>query len=134
MRKAKEISVQELDEGNSYRTERGYLYLVDASIGGNRYRRFFRHGEIAKARAYVSSLKAKRDNFGQAKAAILEDPRHAGNGRTRRAQAYRVRKPVYAGRGRGRLPCPVCGQSGENLCHDLHCQSRVIQYYGEAST
>ena len=54
MRKAKEISVQELDEGNSYRTERGYLYLVDARIGGNRYRRFFRHGEIAKARAYVS--------------------------------------------------------------------------------
>lgn len=69
----KEIDVQELTEENRYRSERGYLYLVDARVGGKRYRRFFRHGEVSKARAYVSSLKAKRDNVGNAKAAILED-------------------------------------------------------------
>ncbi|MDB0056362.1 tyrosine-type recombinase/integrase [Akkermansiaceae bacterium] len=74
MRKAKEITVQELKESSSYRKERGYLYFVDARIGGTRYRRFFRHGEKKKAEAFVSSLMAKRDNVGNAKAAILEDP------------------------------------------------------------
>ncbi|MDA7877854.1 hypothetical protein N9A89_07295, partial [Akkermansiaceae bacterium] len=74
MRKAKEITVQELKESSSYRKERGYLYFVDARIGGARYRRFFRHGERKKADAFVSSLMAKRDNVGNAKAAILEDP------------------------------------------------------------
>ncbi|MDB4322988.1 tyrosine-type recombinase/integrase, partial [Akkermansiaceae bacterium] len=74
VRKAKEIRVQELEEDSSYRKERGYLYLVDARIGGKRYRRFFRHGEKKKADAYVSSLMAKRENVGNAKAAILEDP------------------------------------------------------------
>ncbi|MGC6466295.1 MAG: tyrosine-type recombinase/integrase [Akkermansiaceae bacterium] len=74
MRKAKEIAVQELKEDNTYRQNRGYLYFVEARIAGKRYRRFFRHGEKKKADAYVSNLKAKRDNVGNAKAAILEDP------------------------------------------------------------
>ena len=74
MGKAKEIGVQELKENSSYRKGRGYLYLVDARIGGRRYRRFFRHGEKKKAEAFVSRLKAKADNVGHAKAAILEDP------------------------------------------------------------
>jgi integrase len=91
VRKAKEIRVQELEETSSYRKERGYLYFVDARIGGSRYRRFFRHGEKKKADAFVSSLMAKRDNVGHAKAAILEDPA------TQEMAARAVRKLAESG-------------------------------------
>ncbi|MDA7531773.1 tyrosine-type recombinase/integrase [Akkermansiaceae bacterium] len=74
MGKGREIEVQELKEANSYRKERGYLYMVEARIAGKRYRRFYRHGEKKNANAYVSQLRAKRDNVGLVKAAILEDP------------------------------------------------------------
>jgi integrase len=74
MRKAKEIEVQELKADNVYRKNRGYLYFVEARIAGKRCRRFFRHGEKKKAEAYVSKLQTKRENVGNAKAAILENP------------------------------------------------------------
>ena len=74
MKNGEELEIQSLKADSKYRTERGYLYLVDVRIAGKRYRRFFKHGEKPKAKNYLEELRAKRDNVGNQKAAILEDP------------------------------------------------------------
>lgn len=91
MRNGREIEIQTLKIDSTYRTERGYLYLIDTRIAGKRYRRFFKHGEKPKAKAYLQELRAKRENVGKRKAAILEDPQ------TQEMAARAVEKLIEAG-------------------------------------
>ena len=91
MRNGSEIEIQTLKADSTYRTERGYLYLIDTRIAGKRYRRFFKHGEKPKAKAYLEELRTKRNNVGNRKAAILEDPE------TQEMAARAVEKLLEAG-------------------------------------
>lgn len=73
MQAGAKITLRELKPSHQQRKKRGYRWLVESRIGGDRKRKFFKHGEKDKAVAYKEGLEQTLDKVSASHRKIISE-------------------------------------------------------------